>query len=215
MCRRGFNGYGQLGYGDTQDRGSSAQHMGDALPYVDVGTDRTVKQVVCGGNDDPNYAYFNGFTCAILDNDKVKCWGNNFDGRLGLGHTNNMGISAGQMGDALPYINLGNHSHAAIQLAAGTHHICALFSNKRIKCWGTDEHGGLGQGLSWTTIGDVPSEMGDALPWLDLGAEVEMVSAGYLHTCAVLAGGVPKVSIATRAAACTPAHRMGLLIPPA
>jgi len=127
---------------------------------------------------------------------QVKCWGNNFDGRLGLGSTTNIGISPGQMGDSLPFVDLGaanaNGSLPVIQLTAGTHHICALFGNRRIKCWGTDEHGGLGMGLSWTTIGKKASEMGDNLPFLDLGADVEYVSAGYLHTCVVLHGGVPK-----------------------
>lgn len=193
MSCRGFNGYGQLGYGDKVNRGGAASQMGDMLPFVDLGTGRTAAQVACGGNDDPNYSAYNGFTCAILDNGKVKCWGNNFDGRLGLGYIGDVGIGAGQMGDALPTIDLGRHNFSAVQLAAGTHHTCALFSNQRLKCWGRDEHGGTGLGVSYTVIGDVASEMGDGLAFLDLGADVLSVSVGYLHTCAVLAGGVPKV----------------------
>eukprot|EP01083_Nonionella_stella_P094473 265056_1 len=33
----GYNFYGQLGYGDTNDRGSGANQMGDNLPEIDLG----------------------------------------------------------------------------------------------------------------------------------------------------------------------------------
>ena len=41
--------------------------MGDNLSSIDLGTDRTAKAVVCG------YMH----TCVLLDNDKVKCFGQN------------------------------------------------------------------------------------------------------------------------------------------
>ena len=37
----GDNAYGQLGLGDTANRGDSAGEMGDNLPAVDLGTGRT------------------------------------------------------------------------------------------------------------------------------------------------------------------------------
>jgi alpha-tubulin suppressor-like RCC1 family protein len=58
----GANQYGQLGINDTSARGDSALEMGSNLPYVNLGTGRTVKQVSCG--------YYHA--CAILDNDQVK-----------------------------------------------------------------------------------------------------------------------------------------------
>ena len=60
--------YGQLGYGDTDDRGDDSNEMGDNLPYVDVGG--TVVQLALG----------QAHTCALLDNGKVKCWGYNLYG---------------------------------------------------------------------------------------------------------------------------------------
>jgi hypothetical protein len=42
-----------------------------------------------------------------MDQDKLKCWGLNFMGQLGLGHTRNMGDNAKEMGDDLPYVDLG------------------------------------------------------------------------------------------------------------
>ena len=45
------------------------------LGQVNVGSGRTVKAVYSGTSD----------TCAILDNDGVKCWGWNNTGQLGFG----------------------------------------------------------------------------------------------------------------------------------
>ena len=49
--------------------------MGTCLPTVDLGTGRTARGITTGSLH----------TCARLDNDKVKCWGWNDDGQLGLG----------------------------------------------------------------------------------------------------------------------------------
>ena len=70
----GGNEYGQLGLGDTDHRGDATGEMGDNLPYVDLGRGRTVKVLSSGDIH----------ACAILDNDKIKCWGYNSHGQLGL-----------------------------------------------------------------------------------------------------------------------------------
>ena len=63
----GNNGYGQLGLGDTNNRGDQPGEMGDNLPAVDLGTGRTARAIAV-----------NRFTtCALLDNGTVKCWGFN------------------------------------------------------------------------------------------------------------------------------------------
>ena len=61
----GDNGLGELGYGDQLDRGADPSTMGDNLPTVDLGPGRTAKRITGG-----RYA-----TCAILDDDELKCWG--------------------------------------------------------------------------------------------------------------------------------------------
>lgn len=53
-------------------------------------------------------------TCALLDNATLKCWGGNNSsglnyGQLGQGNTLDVGSSVGQMGDALPAIDLGTN----------------------------------------------------------------------------------------------------------
>ncbi|MBI3977919.1 MAG: hypothetical protein HY331_07015, partial [Chloroflexi bacterium] len=71
--------------------------MGDNLPAVDLGTGRTGTAIAGGGE----------YTCAILDNGQVKCWGYNTYGQLGLGNTDNRGDAADEMGDKLPAVDLG------------------------------------------------------------------------------------------------------------
>ena len=45
----GWNNYGQLGLGDTLNRGVAPTGLGSALPKVDVGSGRTVQSVGSGG----------------------------------------------------------------------------------------------------------------------------------------------------------------------
>ena len=61
----GWNGFGQLGYGDRIDRGDGAGEMGDGLAAVSLGTGRTAVSIAAG-------VYH---TCAVLDDRSVKCWG--------------------------------------------------------------------------------------------------------------------------------------------
>ncbi len=85
-----------LGYPAGENIGDEAGEMGSNLTTVDLGTGRTVKSLGAGF----------GVMCVILDNDKIKCWGNNESGRLGLGDTDSRGDDAGEMGDDLPYLEL-------------------------------------------------------------------------------------------------------------
>ena len=171
--------YGQLGYGDTSSRGDDPNEMGDNLPYVDLGTGRTVKSLSVGGQQ----------VCAILDNDKVKCWGQGVGGVLGLGDGNNRGDGPNEMGDNLPYVDLGT-GRTVVTLSAGAGHTCAILDNGAVKCWGYNTNGQLGLGDTLNR-GDGPSEMGDNLPVVNLGTgrTAVAVSAGWNHTCAILDNG--------------------------
>jgi len=178
----GFNLLGQLGLGDTGSRGDQANEMGDKLPAVDLGAGRTVVELVAGTHHN----------CARLDNGRVKCWGDNLLGSLGLGDTNNRGDQAGEMGDKLPAVDLGA-GRTAVELAAGSYHSCARLDNGRVKCWGYNGHGQLGLG-DGNNRGDQANEMGDNLPAVDLGTgrAVVALAAGSNHTCAHLDNGQVK-----------------------
>ena len=172
----GENGSGQLGYGDTSNRGDAAGELGDNLPAVDLGTGRKAKAITVGGLH----------TCALLDNNSVKCWGINREGELGYGDTASRGDAAGEMGDNLPAVDLGT-GRKAKAITGGDGHTCALLNNNTVKCWGRNYHGQLGYGDT-NYRGNEPDEMGNNLPAVDLGTgrKAKAITAGIDHTCAIL-----------------------------
>jgi alpha-tubulin suppressor-like RCC1 family protein len=179
----GDNQLAQLGLGDSVNRGEMASQMGDNLPFVDLGTGRTVTTISVGAF----------YTCVILDTGKVKCWGTNRLGELGLGDTTSRGGAPGQMGDNLPIVNLGA-CHTVKAVSAGRWgHVCAILGNGQVKCWGTNQEAELGVGDSMNR-GDKPDQMGDALPAVRLGTgrTATAIATGMWHTCALLDNGKVK-----------------------
>ncbi len=172
----GYNYGGQLGLGDTLNRGDDPGEMGDDLPAIELGSGRHAVEVVAGG----------GHTCALLDDGALKCWGENYSGQLGGQEFGSRGGLPGEMGDALPSVDLGSDRTIA-GIAAGDWHTCARFDDGAAKCWGENFYGQLGLGDAFDR-GLAPTEMGDALPPLDLGTgrSVTALTAGSKHTCALL-----------------------------
>lgn len=179
----GLNSGGQLGLGDTQNRGDGPGEMGELLPDVQLGAGRTAVAIAAGASH----------TCALLDNGQVKCWGVNWAGQLGLGDTENRGGASSEMGDMLPAVDLGS-GQVAVAIAVGSGHTCALLQSGQVKCWGLNLSGQLGVPSLQTNLGDTPGEMGDALPTVDLGTgkTAAAISAGHEHMCALLTDGSAK-----------------------
>jgi alpha-tubulin suppressor-like RCC1 family protein len=163
----GGNRYGALGYGHLDTIGD------DELPATagDVNVGESVVQISAG----------NDHTCALLATGNVRCWGRGWTGALGYGNTR-------QIGDDEPPAAGGNVPIGAEvrQISAGSFHTCALLATGAVRCWGLGEHGRLGYGNT-STIGDdeLPSSAGD----IALGGPALRVSAGTLHTCALLVSG--------------------------
>jgi len=187
----GSNARGQLGLGDTNDRGAGPDEMGDHLPVVDLGAGQLVVALALGANH----------SCALLDSGTIKCWGANTYGQLGLGDTNDRGDVDAEMGDNLPVVDLGSvpisqasdRPLLAVAVAAGGNHTCALLEDGQVKCWGQNEAGQLGVG-DILDRGGGPSTTGDNLPVVDLGAGrvARSLALGGDHTCAVLDQGSVK-----------------------
>jgi len=159
--------YGVLGYGDTEDLGD------DETPTSagDLPLGRPVIAVDAGFHH----------TCAVLEGGAVRCWGRNHMGQLGQGHTDDLGDD--ETLDTVPDIGLGG---AAVDVAAGVAHTCALLDTGAVRCWGDAAFGQLGYGNT-EAIGDdeTPASAGD----VSLGGTATSIDAGEFHTCAVMEGG--------------------------
>ena len=72
----GHNGYGQLGLGDTRNRGNDTTTNSMHGETVNIGTGYTAKAITCGGNH----------VCVHrLPDNSLLCFGSNVYGQLGLG----------------------------------------------------------------------------------------------------------------------------------
>ena len=178
----GYNGYGQLGHGNTSTASDGEDEMGEDLAFVPLGANRTATSLSVGENH----------ACALLDDGSVKCWGRNNYGQLGMGNTTQIGDGPNEMGDFLAAVDLGT-SRTATEIATGQHHSCALLDDGSVKCWGLNSYGQLGIGNT-STRGDGANEMGDDLVAVDLGSGRTAISieAGATFTCAILDSGVLK-----------------------
>jgi alpha-tubulin suppressor-like RCC1 family protein len=163
-------GGAQLGQGDSIDRESPVP--------VDFGTGRTAVQIVAGRRH----------VCVLMDNSQVKCWGSGT--YLGRDHqyTYDQGDQPGEMGDNLAVTDLGTVG-TVVSLSDGPEFrsVCALFDNGKLKCWGANSYG-LGFVSSDSVVGNGQGEMGDNLPFVDLGTgrTAVAVTGGSQFHCAVL-----------------------------
>jgi cysteine-rich repeat protein len=164
----GYNMGGWLGYGHKLNIGDQPGEM--PPPFVNVGD--PVAALTAG----------NQHTCALMESGRVRCWGQNFVGQLGIGSVNTYGDDPGEMPPA--DIDLG--PGLAIQIDAGDNHTCALMNTGAVRCWGTGGGGALGYGNT-QALGDQPGEMPP--PDVDVGGDVVQIAVGAYYTCALLVGG--------------------------
>src|SRR5688572_7554716 len=87
--------------------------------------------------------------CALMMDGSIKCWGRNTYGALGLGLpiTQSIGDDPGEMGNALPVVDIDS-ANATTQIATGSSHTCAIYGKGILKCWGANFRGQLGLGHS-------------------------------------------------------------------
>lgn len=148
----GYNGYGQLGYGNYSYWANYPYtyynyDIGDnETPAAagDVNTGSRVLQVSAG----------HSHTCALLSSGTIKCWGAGSNGRLGYGNASQQ--------NAPPAASVDLDGATAFQVSAGGAHTCALLSTGKARCWGHAGYGQLGYGNT-NDIGDneQPSAPGD------------------------------------------------------
>jgi hypothetical protein len=130
-------------------------------------------------------------TCALVragdePRNRVKCWGENGDGQLGLGDTKTRGRTRAEMGDALPFVRLPDDADL-VAIDAVHRRSCALSRDGRLWCWGDNSMGELGLGDT-RSRGSEPTDMA-GLPPVELPGPITAFSMGESHTCAVLDDG--------------------------
>ena len=109
-------------------------------------------------------------TCAILDDDTVKCWGYGSSGRLGYGGTNILYSPPSST------VNLGM---GVTSISVGQYTSCAILTNGGVKCWGINDKGQVGDGTTTQRNSPVDVDLGT-------GFTAKMVSIGHNSACAVL-----------------------------
>jgi alpha-tubulin suppressor-like RCC1 family protein len=128
----GSGGEGRLGYGNTIAIGDD--ELPSTVGVVSSGGD--VVAVSCGG----------AHTCVLLATRRVRCWGSNNNGQLGLGHRNNIGDN--ELPSTSPEVALDED---VIAVEAGNEHTCVLLGTREVRCWGSSNSGRWG----WRSGGSV------------------------------------------------------------
>lgn len=176
----GRNQYGQLGLGNEDNFGDDWMEL---LPNIQVDlAGRRALQIAAG------YAH----TCALLEDETVRCWGLNDSGQLGIGSTFERGNAALEMGSFLDNADIRTGYGPPIAIDAGSTHTCVLFEAGRVTCWGGNADGQLALGHPYD-IGDASGEMGLSILPIDFGSTFDPVTAiasGGFHNCALGATGV-------------------------
>jgi len=176
----GDNSTGQLGVGDTDDRGDQPGEM-DQLQPVALGAGRTATAIATSRGRF-SYQVTNGpFSCAIRDDGALRCWGYLENLLVGSGY---VGKSPNELGAALPVLAVPA-ARTVIGIEAGCRHVCALEDDGGVRCWGYDDL--LAGGHEPVVAGEVP----DAVP-LGVGRRTRQLAVGGLHTCALLDDGTVK-----------------------
>lgn len=147
----GQNGSGQLGLEDQIDR------LEPPITNVDLGDDFELIQISMGDRHN----------CVLSLNNKIKCFGINNHGQLGIETTSTEGNSPNEMGNDLAYVNLGA-DFIPVKVYSGRTFNCALSNASTVKCWGDNSDGQLGLGDT-DKRGNRTNTMGDFLPVLQLG----------------------------------------------
>ncbi len=129
-------------------------------PQDVVGLDHGVVQLGSGGN----------FTCAILDDASLRCWGAGASGELGTGNF---------LSSRVPLV-VPDFPDGVLAAGGGSYSNCAIDSAERVFCWGRNNYGLAGDGTldRYTTPQAVPGLTGV----IDL--EIDLY-----HACAVTGSG--------------------------
>src|SRR5437660_130158 len=118
------------------------------------------------------------YSCALLQDGTVRCWGDNTWGELGNGAVL---VSPSPTSPVTPTPTPVTVSGitTAVAIEAGVFHMCALLRDGTLQCWGRGEEGRLGNGS--TANSSTPVTVSGIVP--------AVIAPGAEHSCAVLRDG--------------------------
>lgn len=176
-CRAGSCADGVLTKAASCQEGAcpavSTQACGDTpnSKYCSASACVGVQQVVTGYD----------FSCALMTDGTVRCWGSNDFGQLGIGDDD----TAHNRPVAVP--NLSNVVKLTANSSEG-YRVCALLGDQTAKCWGNGRYGTLGDGNTADHISGTPvAVMKDAST---VFGGIKDIATGQNATCALDTSGV-------------------------
>jgi alpha-tubulin suppressor-like RCC1 family protein len=105
--------------------------------------------------------------CALTSEGDVKCWGDNAHGQLGDGTQDASNVP----------VYVSALSNDTLAIGAGDNHTCAITSQAALQCWGSNEFGQIGTGMT-SNLYLEPAAV------TQMTEGVASVDGGLGHTCA-------------------------------
>jgi alpha-tubulin suppressor-like RCC1 family protein len=155
----GANDLGQLGNGTRVDSARPVQ-----VPGL-----QNVLALTAGGDH----------SCALQDGGNILCWGAGELGQLGQG----------RFADSLEPVAVQGLEAAAVGVAAGRTHTCAVTDDGKVRCWGSNASGQLSR-----PVAGADAVASSRLPLLipGLAGNAAVLGAGLDHTCVARTQGAPR-----------------------
>lgn len=148
----GLGDFGQLGRGSTLPSNRPVKVTNSGPGGI------IFKQITAGSHHN----------CGLNEVGKAYCWGNNGNGRLGIGNNDPY--------KTVPTAVYGTSTFT--QIAAGYAHTCAIYPNTQAACWGWNAQGQLGIGNGAVSETNRPS----GLPHYH---RFRNISLGHEHSCGI------------------------------
>ena len=175
--------YGQVGDGYRNMRRTPVDidhFLKDQISYTTM---------AMGGTDEGTDQEEQGHTCLLHSEGYVSCVGKNHYGQLGLGGNNNddkdtpnfVKIEVG------PDNNKREVNLEASQIVAGQDFTCIVTPESKVKCWGKNDSGQLGNGTTVNSHSPVGVTKSSSEP-SKLLSNVQYIASGESHTCVIILG---------------------------
>jgi alpha-tubulin suppressor-like RCC1 family protein len=119
------------------------------------------------------------FTCALNGDRKVYCWGANYGSVLGIQDVNQAPFTTMQ-----PTLIPGIEN--AIHISAGYFHACAVITDGKVKCWGSNNFGELGHSKVSSSLSYPVAQEVVGLPAIPF---VQVSASGGHSSCALSLNG--------------------------